>query len=52
MIPKAPDTLLLRLRYRLYRLRHRNQVPETEPMGYGMYRQCLWLKKPRTGGDP
>ena len=45
MIPKVPDTAWTRLRYRLYRRRYRNRVPGTEPMSYGMYRQCLWLSQ-------
>jgi hypothetical protein len=50
MVPKVPDTLPTRLRYRWYRLRmgrnraacarRTSQVPI---MGYGMYRQSLWL---------
>jgi hypothetical protein len=48
--PQLPDTPLLRVRYRWYRLRvgrnraacarRTSQVPITE---YGMYRQSLWL---------
>lgn len=39
MTPKVQDTKLLRIRYRLYRLRNRNRAA----MSYAMYRQCLWL---------
>ena len=48
MIPQVPDTLLLRLRYRLHQLRRRvacGRPGNTVPPTYGLYRQRLWLDR-------
>lgn len=48
MVPKVPDTLSARLRYRWYRLRvGRDEVPMT----YSLFRQTLWAKR-RIGRVP
>ena len=41
MKPQVRNTLPVRMRYRLYRLRCRNALP----VSYTMYRQRLWLAK-------